>query len=93
MSPWVSGAPWLGTRPKDATTALVTATRGDRGRFGNARPGDSGHPGLAAAGPLLERKARVLFEQSLFNAHPRSLDTSRPRLRRSASLATSWPLR
>jgi LmbE family N-acetylglucosaminyl deacetylase len=41
------------------TTALVTATRGDRGRFGNARPGDSGHPGPAALGAIREAELRA----------------------------------
>jgi LmbE family N-acetylglucosaminyl deacetylase len=36
------------------TTALVTATRGECGRFGNARPGDVGHPGPAALGTIRE---------------------------------------
>ena len=41
------------------TTALVTATRGDRGRFGDARPGDIGHPGLAALGVIREAELRA----------------------------------
>jgi len=41
------------------TTALVTATRGDRGRFGDARPGDDGHPGLAALGAIRESELRA----------------------------------
>jgi len=34
------------------TTALLTATLGDRGRFGRARPGEEGHPGAAALGAI-----------------------------------------
>lgn len=41
------------------TTALVTATRGDRGRFGDARPGDVGHPGPAALGSIRESELRA----------------------------------
>ena len=42
-----------------ATTALLTATRGDRGRFGDARPGDVGHPGVAALGAIRESELRT----------------------------------
>jgi LmbE family N-acetylglucosaminyl deacetylase len=41
------------------TTALVTATRGDRGRFADARPGDPGHPGAAALGAIREAELRA----------------------------------
>jgi LmbE family N-acetylglucosaminyl deacetylase len=40
-------------------TALVTATRGDRGRFGDARPGDDRHPGQAALGVIRESELRA----------------------------------
>ena len=34
--------------------ALLTATRGERGRFHHARPGDDGHPGERALAELRE---------------------------------------
>lgn len=38
--------------------ALVTATRGERGRYGHARPGDTDHPGAEALGDLRELELR-----------------------------------
>ena len=40
-------------------TFLLTATRGDGGRYGNYRPGDPGHPGRAALGELREGELRA----------------------------------
>src|SRR5205085_2318628 len=40
-------------------TFLVSATRGDGGRYGNDRPGDPGHPGRAALGTIREAELRA----------------------------------
>ena len=39
--------------------ALLTATRGERGRFHHARPGDDGHPGERALAELRESELRA----------------------------------
>jgi LmbE family N-acetylglucosaminyl deacetylase len=38
---------------------LVTATRGDGGRFRHHRPGEAGHPGARALGEIRERELRA----------------------------------
>jgi LmbE family N-acetylglucosaminyl deacetylase len=40
-------------------TFLLTATRGDGGRYGNHRPGDAGHPGRSALGSIREHELRA----------------------------------
>ena len=40
-------------------TFLLTATRGDAGRYGNHRLGDPGHPGRSALGKVRERELRT----------------------------------
>ena len=40
-------------------TFLVTATRGDAGRYGEHRPGDQGHPGRAALAGIREQELRA----------------------------------
>ncbi len=43
-------------------TFLVTATRGDGGRYGNARPGDAQHPGRPALAQIREKELRSAAE-------------------------------
>src|SRR5215213_6395753 len=38
---------------------LLTATRGEGGRFGEFRPGDAGHPGTSALGRIREAELRA----------------------------------
>lgn len=40
-------------------TFLLTATRGERGRYGNHRLGDAGHPGSPALATIRERELRA----------------------------------
>ena len=40
-------------------TFLLTATRGDAGRYGEHRPGDHGHPGRAALAAIREQELRA----------------------------------
>jgi len=40
-------------------TFLLTATRGDAGRYGNHRPGDAQHPGPSALGRIREEELRA----------------------------------
>lgn len=40
-------------------TFVVTATRGDAGRYGNHRPGEVGHPGRPALAAIRERELRA----------------------------------
>jgi LmbE family N-acetylglucosaminyl deacetylase len=40
-------------------TFLLSATRGDGGRYGEHRPGDAQHPGAAALGEIRERELRA----------------------------------
>ena len=67
------------------TTSLVTATRGDRGRFGRARPGDDGHPGAAALGAIrqseLQAAAAILgvHEVLVLGYGDQHLDQAEPR--------------
>jgi LmbE family N-acetylglucosaminyl deacetylase len=48
-------------------TALVTATRGDRGRYGHARPGDAAHPGAVALGRV--RESELLAAAATLGVH------------------------
>ncbi len=65
--------------------SLVTATRGDAGRFRGLRPGDPGHPGAAALSRIRENElraaARVLGvrEVSLLDYADGQLDRAEPR--------------
>jgi LmbE family N-acetylglucosaminyl deacetylase len=67
------------------TTALVTATRGDRGRFGDTRLGDAGHPGLAALGAIRESELRAaattlgVHDVSVLGYGDQQVDQSEPR--------------
>jgi LmbE family N-acetylglucosaminyl deacetylase len=38
---------------------LLTATRGEAGRYGDSRPGDAQHPGVSALGCIRERELRA----------------------------------
>ena len=59
-------AEWLGTMPRGPVTRATTP------RAMRAVIGDRPLPGKGApAGPLLEEAARLLFDHSLFNGHPR----------------------
>ena len=67
------------------TTAVVTATRGDRGRFGRARPGDDGHPGTAALGAIRESELRAaaatlgVHDVSVLGYGDQQVDQTEPR--------------
>ena len=66
-------------------TAVVTATRGDRGRFGDARPGDDGHPGMAALGVIRESELRAaaatlgVHDVSVLGYGDQQVDQAEPR--------------
>ena len=63
---------------------LVTATRGDRGRYRGHRRGDHGHPGPAALGEIRESELRAaagvlgVCELSLFDYQDQHLDSANP---------------
>jgi len=64
---------------------LVTATRGDRGRFHGHRRGDERHPGPLALGNIREAELRSaasvlgVREVSVLNYHDQDLDRADPR--------------
>ncbi len=64
---------------------LVTATRGDQGRFHGHRGGDDGHPGPQALGNIREAELRAaatvlgVREVSLLDYHDQHLDRADPR--------------
>ena len=67
-------------------TFLVTATRGERGRFQGIRPGEPNHPGAAALAEIRERELRQaaavlgVREISLLGYADQGLDRTAPRL-------------
>jgi LmbE family N-acetylglucosaminyl deacetylase len=64
---------------------LLTATRGDAGRYRGHRPGDSQHPGPAMLATIREAELRAaaavlgVREVSLLDYHDRYLDAASPR--------------
>jgi LmbE family N-acetylglucosaminyl deacetylase len=64
---------------------LVTATRGDRGRYRGHRPGDPQHPGPSALAQIRERELRAaaaalgVREVSLLDYQDQHLDRANPR--------------
>jgi LmbE family N-acetylglucosaminyl deacetylase len=66
-------------------TFLVTATRGERGRYRGCKPGEPGHPGPAELGRIRERELRAaaaalgIREVSLLDHHDGDLDRANPR--------------
>src|SRR5262245_15465193 len=66
-------------------TFLLTATRGDSGRYRGQRPGDAGHPGRSALASIRETElhaaAKVLgvHEVSLLDYRDQELDRADPR--------------
>jgi LmbE family N-acetylglucosaminyl deacetylase len=64
---------------------LVTATRGDRGRYRGLRPGDERHPGAAALGAIRESELRAaagvlgVREITLLDYQDQRLDSADPR--------------
>src|SRR5215218_6832695 len=64
---------------------LLTATRGDAGRYRSHPPGDPQHPGAAALAGIREEELRAaaavlgIREVSLLDYHDRYLDTVNPR--------------
>jgi LmbE family N-acetylglucosaminyl deacetylase len=65
-------------------TFLVTATRGQAGRYQNHRPGEPGHPGAAELGRIRERELRDAA-RALGVAHVTLLDYEDSRLDRADS--------
>jgi LmbE family N-acetylglucosaminyl deacetylase len=65
--------------------SVVTATRGDRGRFRGHRPGDDGHPGAAALAQIREAELRAagavlgLRDVRVLGFHDQELDGAEPR--------------
>ena len=65
-------------------TFLVTATRGDAGRYGSHRPGDAGHPGRSALGRIREAELRAaasvlgVKEVALLDYPDQELDRAHP---------------
>ena len=66
-------------------TFLLTATRGERGRYGNHRLGDAGHPGSPALGTIRERELRAaaatlgIREVAVLDYPDGALDGANPR--------------
>jgi LmbE family N-acetylglucosaminyl deacetylase len=66
-------------------TFLLTATRGDNGRYGSHRPGEDGHPGRMALGVIRERELRAaasvlgIAEVALLDYQDQQLDRANPR--------------
>ena len=64
---------------------LLTATRGDKGRYRGIRPGDNGHPGAAELGRIRETELRAaaamlgVQEVSLLDYGDQELDQANPR--------------
>jgi len=64
---------------------LVTATRGDRGRFRGIRPGDPGHPGPSALAKIREKELRAaatelgVREVYVLDYQDQHLDRANPR--------------
>ncbi len=64
---------------------LLTATRGDRGRFRGYRPDDHQHPGPSALASIREAELRAaasalgVREVSILNYHDQNLDHANPR--------------
>ncbi len=65
-------------------TFLLTATRGEGGRYGNHRPGDVGHPGRSELGRIREREMRAagsvlgLKEVALLDYPDQQVDRANP---------------
>lgn len=65
--------------------SVVTATRGDRGRFRGHRPGDAGHPGAAALAEIREAELRAagsvlgVRDVRVLGFHDQELDGVEPR--------------
>jgi LmbE family N-acetylglucosaminyl deacetylase len=63
---------------------LLTATRGDAGRYGNHRPGEAQHPGSAALADIRERELRAaasvlgVREVALLDYRDQRLDRAAP---------------
>src|SRR5579864_827789 len=66
-------------------TFLLTATRGDSGRYGAYRLGDAGHPGRPALGSIRERELRAaasalgVREVALLDYPDQQVDRANPR--------------
>src|SRR5215831_1456387 len=66
-------------------TYLLTATRGDAGRYGSFRPGDPQHPGRAALGEIREKELRAaasvlgVRDVALLDYRDGELDRANPR--------------
>ena len=66
-------------------TFLLTATRGDAGRFGSHRPGDPQHPGRAALADIREQELRAaasvlgVRDVALLDYRDAELDRANPR--------------
>src|SRR5579862_7689868 len=75
---------------------LLTATRGESGRYCGHRAGDAAHPGAHALGQIRERELRAaasvlgVREVSLLDYHDQHLDSADPR---GAVAAIAWHLR
>lgn len=69
---------------KGAEVFLLTATRGDKGRYHGVRPGDEGHPGAAELGKIREAELRAaasalgVREVSLLDYGDQELDRANP---------------
>jgi LmbE family N-acetylglucosaminyl deacetylase len=67
-----------------AQVFLLTATRGDSGRYRGYRPGEPQHPGAAALGQIREAELRAaastlgIREVSLLDYHDQQLDRAKP---------------
>jgi LmbE family N-acetylglucosaminyl deacetylase len=65
-------------------TFLVTATRGERGRYQGHAPGDAAHPGAVELGRIRERELRAaaaalgVHEVALLDYHDGDLDAASP---------------
>ena len=74
---------------------LVTATRGDRGRYQGRRPGEDGHPGQSALAALREQELRAaasalgISDVTVLDYGDQQLATSRA----NASRSPVWALR
>jgi LmbE family N-acetylglucosaminyl deacetylase len=66
-------------------TFVLTATRGDRGRYREHRPGDAQHPGAAALAEIRERELRAaaavlgVHDVALLDYGDQQLDRANPR--------------
>lgn len=63
---------------------LLTATRGEAGRYGDSRPGDAQHPGASALGCIREREVRAaagvlgVRDVAVLEYHDQHLDRADP---------------